>query len=385
MQPSHIFMITMLTISFWGLPLPAQTYESSVAELAQYLNTGNQSQKDYAMEWLTRKFQDGVDISAAVPSLRAYVKQNVNPEEPLGVNKYGPTQALLYLMHYGDSQAIEHYLVANQRQITRSQKTGKLIPLAIREVSEIPYLESIDPQHYEAAYEIFSPAWEQFQKLRIQNVPKKANQIALLSNAAPQTLHWLGRFATDKQPVVLQVNQWRANYQKYPNTVRWGYFLPVVIVLADQSELLPDLVSQVNRYPVKQLRKESSGTVAMVAAMAPFRTDARELFSQLLANPKLNSYWKSWIAIYVDSASRLKGEDHTRACQQLVKIAKPAYDKQKGGNGWFYYARGFQRPRFVSSREELQIEILKAFGEAALADKEQYIESLDLDSGLGKF
>ena len=363
MQPSHIFLITALIVNLGEMPLFAQTKHSSVEELANYLETGNPNQKTSAMDWLRWKYQSGENISAAVPALRVYVRQNVNPSEPLGVNKRGPTLALLYLMHYRDSQAIEHYLVAQKHQIARSRQAGRWVKLAVCETSEIPYLESIDSNHYELAYDIFSPAWDLVQKQRVENITSKSNQIGILSIITPLSLHWLGKFAKDKKPVVTQVNHWWSFRGEYLDSSRWNGFLPAVIVLADQPDLLPELVPLVADYSLDQIREESSGTVAMAVAMAPFRKDAYELFVKLLANPKLESNWDNWIALYVDSASRLQGEQKVQAWQQLIQAAKPAYDEIKGNCSWSYYVSGFSRPRFLKSRDELKVETLKAFGE----------------------
>ncbi|HCS55068.1 hypothetical protein [Rubinisphaera sp.] len=354
-----VITVVFTSISWLCSQAIAQTRYNTVEELAAFIQNGDKYSKDSAIDYLRWRHGKGEDISAAIPALKNYFPSQQNLDNVHGVNDYGPKFVLLALMDAGDEDAINLYLTAQKIHTSRN---GYLPRIGICDSSECVYLESIRPKDYATAYSIYSSYYVRMRKQAAASAKDERHYVSVMRMIAPHALHWLARFAEDKQPIVDTINQWWVYHQKYPEIFSWYKFLPAVIVLADESTLLPEIVQTAERYDINRLRDVTEGEAAMVAAMSPFRTEAYSFLANMLSNKEMSSQWRSLIAIYVDSASRLRGEQREQANQKLREIAQPAFDNLKLGSGWTYISYGFgQRPRFIESREKLKQEIFASF------------------------
>lgn len=324
-----------------------QSLESSVDELVKQIRVGGEASATGCTDILKMKQENGEDISQAAPILRTFVKQRVDRHSQFGV-RGNAANALLSLMRLGDTDAIEHYLLAQRMysERTKEEVIGK----------HPEYLDAIDPAHFAQATALL---WHQY-------------SFSINERRRATILKYLTRFSSDKRKVVAALNS-----EIEPNHSNLYFYMQVINQLADQAGLLPDFEKRIRQAEQKTPDEFELRTLAL---LAPFRKEALELFVDLSHQTGITNALRHSFYSYADSANRLPEKEKTEAFQRLQKQMQSAYDQIKPVKT--KYIPEFT-PQFHASLEETYHSILRLFGEEKLFDPDQYKESLKLDTGLG--
>lgn len=369
------FLLGAIGLGHWtaGSVLSAQTTKWQVPKAVQIVNSQAGSSSDilHAVTLLKSYQDDGKDISAASPGLRKIVSQSVDWGVPHGVNG-NVDNALLCLMRIGDTQAIGHYLKAQE---TYFRRTGR--PMKFEGNGEGPYLMAIDTAHHDRAVVLLKKYLPGYRAAFYQRGTGRNNY--------PFLLAWLARFSEDKIAMVAEVNAaWKQHLahrdMNQSSGTIFNYFIPAVCLLADQPGLLPDLLAEMQLDSNPQL--ETYGI--LLATLAPFQSSARSQLKHWLTATNSETLRECWITAYVDSACRLPEAERQQAYAHLTRIAKPIYDQVKPiHHNLLPLVLLNAKPTFTDSEYALIEETQRAFGEGKFLHPEEYKHVLDLQSGLG--